>query len=613
MKDGFVKVACATPSVRVADCTYNSDRIKDLVRQACSEGVNLLVLPRLCVTGSTCKDLFFHETLICRAWKSALDIASAVPRNMLVVFGCPVEYSGRLYCADIFATGGKIIGIVPDTELSYTERRFFSCEWNRCGTVTVSDLKIPMGNLVFACSDIEDLKISCSFGNNSNVTVSCRAEEERAGSSAALIKRITAKSEEFGCTVICANAGEGESTTDFVFAGDNVICENGVCLARQRHSSDSLLVIETDLQILRRVKREHAFSDVGSDDADVVFFDMEMCETILTRKFAQSPFIPQSRSSCDRMCEDVLGIQARGLKSRLQCSHSKTAVIGLSGGLDSTLALLVTLRSAEMLGWENDRVICVTMPCFGTSERTKNNAVQMALTLGCKLLTVDISAAVKQHFSDIGHDFAEIDAVYENSQARERTQVLMDIANKYGGLVVGTGDLSELALGWATYNGDHMSMYGVNAGVPKTLVRQLVTYCAQKSDNLSLKNVLLSVVDTPVSPELVPGSQETENIVGPYELHDFFLWYFLKWGFSPSKILRLARYTFCEKYDGEIIEKWLRVFIRRFFAQQFKRSCLPDGPAVLDMSLSPRAGFIMSSDSSDAEWISELDSFLDNR
>ena len=632
MTHGFIKVATATPSIKVADCRHNADKILSLVRRAHEEGVHLLVLPELCITGYTCQDLFLQQALLESAQENAIKVASKVPRNMVVVFGAPVELRGKLHNCAIVASAGKVLGIVPKINipnyLEYYEQRWFSPALPNEEVVEFGDQSVVMGGkLIFTCNQLPYFRLACEVCedlwvpnppsvnhaiNGATVIANVSASDEFVGKAAYRYNLIESQSARLICAYVYADAGEGESTTDLVFSGNNQICEDGKTLASTKMETDELLITEIDLEHLEHDRRlRNTFVTTNDKEYRYIGFDIEPGETAISRKVESMPFVPEDGKQRNARSEEILNLQCMGLKQRLRHIGCRTALIGISGGLDSTLALLVTVRAFDSLGLDRKGIVCVTMPCFGTTERTKTNAMSMVERLGCTLEIVDIKKAVMQHFDDIGQDPEQYDVTYENSQARERTQILMDIANKMNGIVVGTGDLSELALGWATYNGDHMSMYGVNAGVPKTLVRHLVGYVAKTTDDPVLSEILLSVMATPISPELVPGKQETEDLVGPYELHDFFLYHVIRWGSSPSKVLRLAYQAFGDRYDMQTIVKWLRTFYRRFFTQQFKRSCLPDGPKIGSVSLSPRGDWRMPSDACVKVWQTELESSLE--
>ena len=632
MTHGFIKVATATPSIKVADCKHNADKILSLVRRAHEEGVHLLVLPELCITGYTCGDLFLQQALLESAQENAIKVASKVPRNRVVVFGAPVELRGKLHNCAIVASAGKVLGIVPKINipnyLEYYEQRWFSPALPNEEIVEFGDQSVVMGGkLIFTCNQMPYFRLACEVCedlwvpnppsvnhaiNGATVIANVSASDEFVGKAAYRYNLIESQSARLICAYVYADAGEGESTTDLVFSGNNQICEDGKTLASTKMETDELLITEIDLEHLEHDRRlRNTFVTTNDKEYRYIGFDIEPGETTISRKVESMPFVPEDGKQRNARSEEILNLQCMGLKQRLRHIGCRTALIGISGGLDSTLALLVTVRAFDSLGLDRKGIVCVTMPCFGTTERTKTNAMSMVERLGCTLEIVDIKKAVMQHFDDIGQDPDQYDVTYENSQARERTQILMDIANKMNGIVVGTGDLSELALGWATYNGDHMSMYGVNAGVPKTLVRHLVGYVAKTTDDPELSEILLSVMATPISPELVPGKQETEDLVGPYELHDFFLYHVIRWGSSPSKVLRLAHQAFGDRYDIQTIVKWLRTFYRRFFTQQFKRSCLPDGPKIGSVSLSPRGDWRMPSDACVKVWQTELESALE--
>ncbi len=628
MRHGFIKVAAATPSIKVADCAYNADRILSLVKEAHEEGVHLLVLPELCITGYTCGDLFFQQALIESARECAIKVASRVPRNMVVVFGAPVELRGKLHNCAIVACAGKVLGIVPKINIpnyqEFYEQRWFTPALPNEESVEFGDDVVYMGGkLIFTCNQIPYFRLACEVCedlwvpnppsvnhaiNGATVIANMSASDEVTGKSAYRYNLVQGQSARLVCGYVYADAGEGESTTDLVFVGNNMVCEDGLCLASHSMKPDALLVTELDLQRLEHERRiRNTFVTTNDKQYRYIGFDIELGETSLTRVVDSHPFIPSNDGEANRRYEEVLTLQALALKQRLTHTGCRSAVIGISGGLDSTLALIATVKAFDMMGLDRGNITCITMPCFGTTAKTRSNAVILSERYGCTVMTIDITAAVLQHFADIGQDPEVYDVTYENSQARERTQVLMDVANKNGGMVIGTGDLSELALGWATYNGDHMSMYAVNASVPKTLVRKLVEYTARTTDDSILSDTLKAILDTPISPELIPGSQITEDFVGPYELHDFFIYNVLRWGSSPSKVYRLAKHAFASEYSDETILKWLKVFYRRFFSQQFKRSCMPDGPKVGTVTLSPRGDWRMPSDACVRTWQEELE------
>lgn len=636
MKDGFISCAAVTPSIKVADCKYNGTQIMKAIDAAYERHVRLVVFPELAVTGYTCADLFLQQALIKSAEETLLRIlAHTEGKQMVVVVGVPLACGSKLYNCAAVLCNGELLGVVPKTHLpnyqEFYERRWFNPAPDGLCMITVGGVEFPFSSdLLFRCEDLPEFCLAVEICED--LWVPCPPSISHAQAGATIIANVSASDETVGkaeyrkalvegqsarllCGYIYADAGEGESTTDLVFTGNDLICEDGICLAEHSLAPDTLLLSEIDVQklVLERRRSTTFMEDCRTDNGYYeISFQLPVEPCALTRIVARQPFVPSEGADRDRRCEMILNLQALGLKKRLEHSHADCAVVGLSGGLDSTLALLVAVRAFDLLGWTHDRILSITMPGFGTTKRTKGNAEILAETLKTTLRVIDISESVRLHFSDIGHDPAVLDVTYENSQARERTQVLMDVANQNNGLVIGTGDLSELALGWATYNGDHMSMYGVNASIPKTLVRHLVRYVADISGG-ELKQVLYDILATPVSPELLPASsdgtisQVTEDIVGPYELHDFFLYQIVRWGFSPAKVLRLALYAFEGVYDPEVIKKWLRIFYRRFFSQQFKRSCLPDGPKVGSVTLSPRGDWRMPSDASVAVWMEELD------
>lgn len=621
MKDGFIRTAAATPDIKVADCDYNADRIIELIAQAAENEVSILVFPELCITGYTCGDLFLHKRLLDNAQAALMKItAASADKDMLIIVGLPVSSGGRLYNCAAVIKGGKLLGLVPKMNIpnysEFYESRHFS---SGKGVYTeIAALGAPMGEMLFE-SNIPGLTVGVEICEDlwvanppsgelsaAGATVICNisASDEVIGKGEYRKQLVKSQSARLVCGYIYADAGLGESTQDMVFSGHNIICENGVVLAESKKFTTGLIFSELDLQRLDFERRRMTtFPDTDPEPIPKVKFTLTERPVKLTRKYPPLPFVPADKSDLAERCEEILTMQATGLLTRLRHIGCKTAVLGLSGGLDSTLALIVTVHAFDMLHLDRGGIIAVTMPCFGTTSRTKSNACKLAEAYGVQLREVNITESVRQHFADIGQSEDVHDVTYENGQARERTQVLMDIANKENGIVIGTGDLSELALGWATYNGDHMSMYGVNASVPKTLVRHLTAYEMSTTENAELAVVLRDVLDTPVSPELLPPehgeiSQKTEDIVGPYELHDFFLYYFVRCAFPADKILRLAEYAFEGQYDKGVIKKWLDTFIRRFFSQQFKRSCLPDAPKVGSVTLSPRGDLRMPSDAS---------------
>ena len=634
MKNGFVKVAAATPDIRVADVEFNTQNIINAMEEAQKNGAKILVFPELCVTGYTCSDLFDHSVLLKASRKALLQIAENTnDKDMLVFVGAPLEVNGKLYNVAAAMNQGEIIGFTTKTFLpnygEFYEMRQFTPGPQTVREITFEGKKIPFGpQILFQAEGMEELVVAAEICEDvwspippsiqaalegATVIVNCSASDETIGKDTYRRALISGQSARLISGYIYANAGEGESTTDLVFGGHNIIAENGTVLKESSRYVNEIIYSEIDLQRITGERRKNTtFQPLDEETLVRVPFTVEETKTFLTRTFPKKPFVPSDEQTRAQRCEEILTIQAMGLKKRLAHTNARTAVVGISGGLDSTLALLVTARAFDMLGRDKKDIIAVTMPCFGTTDRTYQNACEMSKKVGATLIEVPIADAVNVHFRDIGHDPEDHSVTYENCQARERTQVLMDIANKTWGMVIGTGDLSELALGWATYNGDHMSMYGVNASVPKTLVRHLVKYAADDTKDEALKNVLYDVLDTPVSPELLPPkdgdiAQKTEDLVGPYELHDFFLYFMLRFGYEPSKIFRIACMTFDGEYDKETIFKWLETFCRRFFSQQFKRSCLPDGPKVGTVALSPRGDWRMPSDACVAVWMKDLE------
>ena len=637
MRDGFIKVAAGTPKIRVADCRYNAEQIFTMMREADKQGVKVLCLPELCLTGYTCGDLFLQDTLLCGAEEGLQTILEATRNlDMVTVLGLPVrcKWDNKLYNCAAVIQSGEILGLVPKTYLpnygEFYEQRWFASgagvetSVDLCGETVDMDAaglfaceKVP--NLVLGVEICEDLwatepPSARLARGGATVILNLSASNELVGKSGYRRNLVVGQSGRLVCGYVYADAGEGESTTDLVFTGHNMIAENGALLAERRFAT-GLTISEIDVDRLAYERRRMTTFN-GQRQADLwrASFSLPLEETRLTRAVSPAPFVPADAEDRAERCNEILKIAALGLKKRLEHTGARTAVVGLSGGLDSTLAILITAVAMKLLDRPASDIIAVTMPCFGTTDRTRDNAVELAERLGATLKRIDIGSAVKVHFKDIGQSMEDHSVTFENGQARERTQVLMDIANQNGGLVIGAGDLSELALGWATYNGDHMSMYGVNAGIPKTLVRHLVAFVSDDkgSEDPRLSAVLDDILDTPVSPELLPAiegkiSQKTEDLVGPYELHDFFLYYAIRWGFPPRKVFRLAEHALGRTYDRATILKWLNSFYRRFFTQQFKRSCLPDGPKVGSVTLSPRGDWRMPSDAVAALWLEELE------
>lgn len=637
MRDGYIRVKAATPDIKVADCIFNKEQILRQIDMAYDEQVSVLVLPEMCLTGYTCNDLFLQDTLLLEAKKALAEVAEYTRnKKMLVAVGLPFEYCNKLYNTAAVINNGVILGLVPKKNIpnynEFYERRQFAEGFDRAVQVNAAGQNTLMGaNLIFKCTDFEKLSIGVeicedlwtpmppSIGlamNGATLVMNLSASNETVGKEDYRRNLVCGQSARLVCAYAYASAGEGESTQDLVFSGHNMIAENGTLLAESPRFVNTGAVADIDFDRINSERRRMSTfnSQTNTDDYTVVPFEIGTRRyTDILRYIDPHPFVPDNEKTRNERCETILSIQSMGLKKRLAHIGCRNVVIGISGGLDSTLALLVAVRAYESLGFDNSGIHAVTMPCFGTTDRTYNNAVMLIKSLGCTLHEIDIKESVTKHFEDIGHDINVHDVTYENGQARERTQILMDIANQTGGIVVGTGDMSELALGWATYNGDHMSMYGVNSSVPKTLVRHLVRYYAQNCRNDKLEAVLLDVLDTPVSPELLPPDkngeidQKTEDLVGPYELHDFFMYYVLRFGIRPSKLYRLACAAFMPDYDKETILKWLKTFYRRFFSQHFKRSCLPDGPKVGSVALSPRGDLRMPSDASVRVWMKELE------
>ncbi|MDY3796771.1 MAG: NAD(+) synthase [Agathobacter sp.] len=631
MRHGFVKVAAVTPKIKVADTSYNGELIRKLMKKTAKAGAKVVVFPELCITGYTCSDLFLQEKLLTSALDELVKI-SECSQNIDGIFfvGLPLEINGKLYNVAAAVSGGDILGIVPKQYLpnynEFYEKRHFMSGRDLCTEVKIKDEMVQVDpDLMFACDQVPKLKIGVEICEDlwvpnppsiahamegATLIVNLSASDEITGKSLYRRDLVAGQSARLVCGYIYASAGDGESTQDVVYSGHNLIAENGQVLAESKRFENEIIYSEIDVERLEADRRRMTTFEIG--EGNFIPFSLKRSTTTLSRYVDPAPFVPSNKADRDRRCDEILMIQAMGLKKRIEHTNCKSAVIGISGGLDSTLALLVTVRAFDLLGMDHSNIAAVTMPGFGTTDRTYDNAVNLIKSLGAEFIEVDIKNAVNVHFGDIGQDSSVHDVTYENGQARERTQILMDLANKKNGMVIGTGDLSELALGWATYNGDHMSMYAVNASVPKTLVRHLVKYYADTCGDNLLEKTLLDVLDTPVSPELLPPengkiSQKTEDLVGPYELHDFFLYNMLRLGFTPGKIYRLAKLAFEETYDEEFILKWLKTFYRRFFAQQFKRSCLPDGPKVGTVAVSPRGDLRMPSDACGRIWLDEID------
>lgn len=635
MQQGFVKVAAVTPDIRVADPIYNRESVLNQIREAEKEGAVVIVCPELCLTGYTCGDLFWQESLLCGAREALVWLVEQTRElNALIFVGLPFEHLGKLYNVAAAMNRGRLLGLVPKTYLpnygEFYEKRHFTRGMEQAVPVCLDGQhNTYMGShMIFECKEYPVLRVAAEICEDlwapappsishalagANLIVNLSASDETTGKDSYRRDLVRGQSARLLCGYVYCSAGEGESTQDVVFSGHNLIAENGICLAEAARFENEITYAQIDVSRMNAERRRQTtFETDGQMSYWYDGFSLEIKETKLTRPVDPTPFVPHDQNEREKRCEEIFAIQSMGLKKRLAHTGCQNAVVGISGGLDSTLALLVTVRAFDSLGIPREKITAVTMPGFGTTDRTYENAVAMIRCLGAGFREVSIVPAVNQHFSDIGHDASVHDVTYENCQARERTQILMDIANKSGGMVIGTGDMSELALGWATYNGDHMSMYGVNCSVPKTLVRHLVRYYADTCGDAKLSEVLYDVLDTPVSPELLPPedgkiAQKTEDLVGPYELHDFYLYQILRYGFSPAKVYRLAKCAFAGSYDDATILKWLRTFYKRFFSQQFKRSCVPDGPKVGTVALSPRGDLRMPSDASAQVWLRELE------
>ena len=633
MRQGFVKAAAVTPKIKVADTKYNAELILDMMKESTRQGAKIVVFPELCLTGYTCQDLFLQERLLQGAKDALMKLVKeSASLDAIFFVGLPFEILGKLYNVAAVFSHGEVLGLVPKSYLpNYNE--FYEARHFVSGAELATEVVLPDGScvpadrdLLFVCEQMPKLRIGVELCEDlwtpnppsishalagASVLVNLSASNELTGKDSYRRELVSGQSARLLAAYIYASAGEGESTQDLVFSGHNIIAENGQILAESKRFGHGILYSEIDVERLCAQRRRMTTFVTEDQTHTEILFSLKIEETKLTRFIDPAPFVPTDRQNREKRCDEILMIQAMGLKKRLEHTGAN-AVVGISGGLDSTLALLVTVRAFDLCGRDHKGITAVTMPGFGTTDRTYDNAVKLIQSLGAEFVEVDICQAVNVHFSDIGQDPSVHDVTYENSQARERTQILMDIANKKNALVIGTGDLSELALGWATYNGDHMSMYGVNAGIPKTLVKHLVQWVAENGMDEASKATLLDIVDTPISPELIPADengeikQKTEDLVGPYELHDFFLYYFLRFGFRPSKIYFLAQTAFSGVYDDETIKKWLQTFFRRFFNQQFKRSCLPDGPKVGSISISPRGDWRMPSDASSAAWLKEI-------
>lgn len=661
MDYGFVRVAAITPDIRVADVEFNTEEILRRIDEAVRKETKLAVFPELCITGYTCSDLFLQSAMLREAGLAVEKTAQyIIGKDIVVVVGFPLMNDGKLYNAAAVLYEGSVLGIVPKTNIpnysEYYEARHFTGGFRSVRDIKFNGHSVPFGtNIIFDCENVENMRIAVEICEDlwvpmppsvshaiagATVIANLSAGDETVCKEAYRRELVSGQSARLVCGYVYASAGEGESTTDMVFSGHNIICENGSILAESTRFINQSVYSDIDVdKLVAERRRMNTYPDnmsreddmssmTGIKDYRIVRFSYkektpkensqgnsfsEMLERTLLRHVDNAPFVPSNTEEREKRCDEILTLQAMGLKKRLAHTHAATAVIGISGGLDSTLALLVTVKAFDLLKKDRSDIIAVTMPGFGTTDRTYNNAVMLIKKLGASFREISIADAVNKHFEDIGHDKNIKNVTYENSQARQRTYLLMDIANETNGMVIGTGDMSELALGWATYNGDHMSMYGVNASVPKTLVRHLVRYYADTCGDDTLKRVLYDVLDTPVSPELLPPkengtiAQKTEDLVGPYELHDFFMYNVLRFGFEPAKIYFMSVKAFEKIYDKETILKWLKVFYKRFFSQQFKRSCIPDGVKVGSVTVSPRGDLRMPSDACVSLWLKQLE------
>lgn len=632
MKDGFVKVAAITPAMRVADCEYNAEQIIKCIKTAVENGAVIAVLPELSITAYTCSDLFLQQAMLDKAEQCVrMIIEKTEDLNILSVFGVPVRYRSSLYNCAAVVCRGELLGLVPKINIpnysEFYEARHFTAGGDEIILNFAGFETAILPRAIFICESMPQLRVGVEICEDlwsvsppseqlavagANVILNPSASDETIGKREYRQSLVKMQSARLISAYVYSDCGFGESTTDLVFSSHNIIAENGTVLAESPRFCENITYADIDVYKLDSERRRMTtYPSADNADAEEVYFDLDISDTKLERKFDKNPFVPSNSDSVNSRCNEILSLQATGLATRLKHIGLKNVVLGLSGGLDSTLALIACVHAFDMLKLPRKNIITVTMPCFGTTKRTKSNAEKLSEAYGVTFYDIDITKSVNQHFEDIGHDPKKLDVTYENSQARERTQVLMDTANQNNALVIGTGDLSELALGWATYNGDHMSMYAINSSIPKTLVRYITKYEADNNTGV-LSEVLYDILNTPVSPELLPPkdgdiSQKTEELVGPYELHDFFLYYFVRFAFPPSKIYRIAKIAFKGVYDSDTILSWLKVFVRRFFTQQFKRSCLPDGPKVGSVTLSPRGDFRMPSDASVRLWLEELE------
>lgn len=633
MKDGFIRVGCANFEVSLGQVQHNAQRIISYVKEANEKHIKILVFPELCLTGYTIEDLFYQKRILNEVNKQITTICEQTKDlDILFTFGCPMVLKNKLYNCAITVCHGDILGVVPKTYIptyhEFYEGRHFASALDNDEVIIINGQAYPFSSrLLFECQSHPELKIGIEICedlwaplppstlhclNGATLILNPSASNDLTSKSDYRRLLVTSHSARLICGYAYCNAGLGESSTDVVFSNHHLIAENGSLLAQSQQYSEGIIFADMDMEKIVSERVEMTTYDNRQDHYQIIPFTLVDEDIELTRTYDPHPFVPSNKDQRAMRCQEVFDIQIHGLIQRLKAAHIKKVVIGISGGLDSTLALLVANMAYQKLGYPSQDIIAVTMPCFGTTSRTKNNALKMMEELNVTSLTVDIGDAVKQHFQDIGHDENVHDVTYENCQARERTQVLMDIANQEGGIVIGTGDLSEVALGWSTYNGDHMSMYAVNVSVPKTLVRYLVDYVSSLYEGQPLHDTLQDILNTPVSPELLPAKdneivQKTEDIVGPYELHDFFLYHHARFHYEPRKLYRIACHTFQDQYDAPTIKKWLTTFYRRFFTQQFKRSCIPDGPKVGSVALSPRGDLRMPSDANVALWLQECE------
>lgn len=623
MKDGFLKVACATPEIKIANCKFNAKQIISLIKEAHSNGASLIVFPELAITAYTCSDLFFLNELLDNAVNELINILDKTKNlDIVCVIGMPLRVGVSIYNCAAVILKGEILGIVPKTYIpnysEFQEARYFAkgCSYE---TIMINDKQIPFGtDIMFSCKSIKGFTLGVEicedlWSPNSpsinlalcgcNIIANTSASNEIIGKSMYRRDLVKIQSSKLACAYLYANPSADESTTDMVMSAHNIISECGHILSESQLFSTGIIYADIDLQRIQVNRYRNNTFISNNESIKNIWFDLPLKDVNIERSFPKYPFVPCKDHNLSLRCEDILNIQSMGLVKRLKNTNIKNVVLGLSGGLDSTLALIVCVRAFDKLKLDKKGILAVSMPCFGTTDKTKTNAYNLAVSFGVSFEKIDITKSIEQHFKDIGHQKDNYDTTFENAQARERTQVLMDIANKKNALVVGTSDLSEIALGFSTYNGDHMSMYCVNCSVPKTLIKHIIEYTAENSEKTRAK-ILYDIINTPISPELLPAdnettTQKTEDIIGPYELHDFFLYYMVRFGFSKIKIIRLALIAFSDKYDETTIKTWLDVFINRFYKSQFKRSCMPDGPKVGSISLSPRTDFRIPSDSSD--------------